>query len=371
MVVMAIDHVRDFFHFPAVQGIDPLDLARTTPAIFLTRWITHFCAPLFSFLAGTGVYLAFGRGRSKRELSWFLVTRGLWLIFLELTVFMWFGWQFEITLQSYIIATLWALGWSMILLAGLIHLPKAAVAWIGVAMIVLHNATDGINPASWGHWAWLWQVLHAGGNFKLGPIAVWAFYPLIPWLGVMPLGYVFGSLYSLDAGARRKRLLQLGLGLLVGFLLLRLSNLYGDHQLWAPQSRPGFTLLSFINVTKYPPSLLYLMLTLGTGCLLLAWFERGTPALLRPFLVFGRVPMFYYLIHIPLAHALAWIWFKAHYGYADFLLGGPGKIPPDAGVSLLAVYGIWFGIVLALYPACRWYADYKRRHRDNAWLTYL
>ena len=170
MVIMATDHVRDFFHFPAIQGIDPLDLAKTTPVIFFTRWITHYCAPIFSFLAGTGAYFALARGKPVADLRWFLITRGLWLIFLELTVFMWFGWQFEITTHAYILATLWALGTAMIFLGVILPLPVRAIGAIGLAIIVLHNAFDHVTPASWGAGAWLWQVLHAGGNFSLGKI---------------------------------------------------------------------------------------------------------------------------------------------------------------------------------------------------------
>ena len=370
MVVMALDHVRDFFHFGALQGFDPTDLDHTTPSVFFTRWITHYCAPIFSFLAGTGACFALARGKSKRDLAWFLVTRGLWLIFLELTLLVWFGWQFAITPHSYILATLWSLGWSMIFLAAILHLPVRAIGWIGVTLIVVHNAFDHVQPQSWGACAWVWQVLHAGGNFTLGgTFHFWAFYPLLPWVGVMAAGFAFGSIYQRDSDTRRRQLTLLGLGLIAAFVVLRFSNVYGDLYRWKPQSSPLFTVISFLNVTKYPPSLLYLMMTLGTACLLLAQFERGTPRILRPLLVYGRVPMFYYLVHIPLIHALAWIWAKTQYGRADFFLGG-GPAPAGAGFGLLVVYAIWAAIVIGLYPACRWFAALKKRRHD-VWLSYF
>jgi uncharacterized membrane protein len=372
MVVMALDHTRDFFHSSAIQGINPLDLARTSPWIFLTRFVTHYCAPTFMFLAGTGAFLAVMRGKSKRDLSWFLVTRGLWLIFLELTLFMWFGWEFAITPTSYTFATLWALGWAMIVLAGLIHLPLRVIGIFGLTLILGHNALDGIKPESWGAWAPLWMVLHAGGNFTIaGKIQIFAFYPLIPWVGVMAAGYSFGAIYGWESSVRRTWLLRLGMALTLGFVLLRFSNFYGNPTLWSPQKNAVFTVLSFLNVQKYPPSLLYLLVTLGPGLILLGLFERGTPALLKPALVFGRVPMFYYLLHIPLIHGLAVLMNWLRFGGGNFAaVRVHDAPPPDAGVGLVWVYVVWLSVVVAVYPACRWFAALKRRRRD-VWLSYF
>jgi uncharacterized membrane protein len=369
MIVMALDHTRDFFHGSSLHGMNPLDLTQTTAPIFLTRWITHFCAPIFSFLAGTGVFLSVMRGKSKRELSWFLVTRGLWLIFLELTLLMWFGWQFEITLRSYELATLWSLGWSMIALAGLIHCRWWLIFTVSLALILGHNAFDAVRPESFGAWAWLWNVLHAQGGFQAGSVQFFAFYPLIPWLGVMAAGYCCGAVFQLEPAVRRKWLGRLGLGLCAGFVLLRATNLYGNLKPWTTQPTPGFTLLSFLDCTKYPPSLCYLLMTLGPGLLLLAWFDRGTPALLKPALVFGRVPFFYYVLHIPLLHALGCLLYYVQSGDGG-LSPFKGGIPPGVGLSLPLTYGVWLLVVLALYPACRWFADLKRRRRD-AWLGYF
>ncbi len=369
MVIMALDHTRDFFHFSAIHGIDPLDLSRTTAPIFLSRWITNFCAPVFSFLAGTGVFLAVMRGKSKRDLSWFLVTRGLWLIFLELTVLMWFGWDFCFNPRTYFFATLWSLGWSMIVLAGLIHLSFRSIALFSLALILGHNALDGLRPESWGAWSWLWKTLHVQSGFAVGSVQFFTFYPLLPWLGVMAAGYWAGTLYRLEPAVRQKRLVRLGLGLTAAFVLLRFTNLYGNLTPWSVQPSPMFTVLSFLDCTKYPPSLCYLLMTLGPGLLLLAFFERKPVAFLQPLAVYGRVPFFFYVLHIPFIHALAWIMHWSRYGEVSFSVVR-GTPPPDAGVSLAVTYAVWAGVVLLFYPACKWFSELKRRHR-SAWLTYL
>ena len=371
MVVMAIDHVRDYFHYSAVQGVDPLDLTKTTAPIFLTRFITHFCAPIFSFLAGISVYLAIKRGKPKAQLSGFLIKRGLWLIFLELTLLMWFGWAFNIDLHLYFFATLWALGCAMIVLAGLIHLPFRVVAIFSAGLIFGHNALDGIKPESWGAWSWAWRFLHVSSVFETkSGITIFAFYPLIPWLGVMSAGYCFGRLYDLEAGVRQRRLLWLGFGALATFVLLRASNVYGNLTPWVAQPNPVFTVLSFLDVTKYPPSLCYLLLTLGVGLVLLSVFERWSPRWIQPLLAYGRVPFFYYILHIPLIHGLAYLANVIRFGRSDFSPVG-GTPPPGAGFSLLVTYLVWATIVASLYPACRWFVGFKQRRRDLAWLSYF
>lgn len=261
----------------------------------------------------------------------------------------------------------------MILLAVLIHLPTWVSGVLGGVMIAGHNALDPISPASFGSWGWIWNLLHVPGIFTTsGGIRIFAFYPLIPWLGVMATGYAFGAVYALPPAERRAWLWRLGLGVTVAFIALRWLNVYGDPSPWSAQPRPGFTLLSFLNVGKYPPSLSYLLMTLGPGILILAAWDAGAPAWLNPLLAFGRVPFFYYILHIPLIHGLAYAMNYVQFGHAEFTaISLFLKPPPGAGVSLPVVYLIWLGVVLALYPACRWFAALKRRRRDLAWLGYF
>jgi uncharacterized membrane protein len=376
MVLMALDHVRDFF---PVANFDPLDLDKTTPALFITRWITHFCAPIFTFLAGTGAFLALTRGKSKRELSWFLLSRGLWLAFLEVTWVRCLGWEFRIDFHSIGVGTLWSIGWSMVVLSALVFLPTWAVTAFGVTMICVHNAFDGIKPESFGSLAWMWKVLHANGSFEWAPgFRFGVGYALIPWIGVVAAGYGFGRLLLLEPGRRRKMLLRLGLAVTFAFVALRWTNTYGDSLLgkshhWSAQKNFLFTIFSFVDVHKYPPSLLYLLMTLGPAFIALSFLDRGTPRVLRPILVFGRVPLFYYLLHLPLIHGLAVLVAYARFGHADWMLGSPfnwATAPPGSLFSLPVVYVIWIGVVLLLYPVCVWFADVKRRRRDP-WLSYL
>ena len=371
IVIMALDHVHDFFGVP---GANPVNLATTTVPLFFTRWVTHFCAPVFFLLTGTGAFLTLRR-MSKRELSGFLLTRGLWLIVLEAVV-MRFALQFNIDYQVTLLIVLWALGWAMIVLAGLIYLPTWALVSVGMAMVAGHNLLDGVAPTNFGALAPLWTMLHVPGFLVTGPHTVFVTYPLVPWLGVTALGYALGHLYAWDAGRRQAWLLRLGLALTVGFVVLRWLNVYGDPFPWSAQRSPLWTLVSFLNTQKYPPSLLFLMMTLGPALLLLRAFDVGTPRLLRPALAFGKVPLFFYVLHFYLIHL--WAVAVCYVGYGD--VGGmfrspdlgrfPFTAPPGWGLGLPWIYAIWIGVVLALYPLCRWYAGVKRRRRDW-WLSYL
>ena len=372
MVLMALDHTRDFFHNGALQKLDPLDLTSPDLALFFTRWITHYCAPVFIFLAGTGAFLSGTRGKSKRELSWFLLTRGLWLVLLEVTWVRCAGWTFAINLHEYFGLVIWAIGWSMVALAALVHLPLWAVTTFGIVTITTHNALDSLKPGDFGSFSWLWQILHTGKIFDISRgVSFDAGYPLIPWIGVMAVGYGFGTILLREPEARKRWLLRVGLNMTVVFFLLRFTNLYGDAKPWTSQSTGFLTVLSMLDCTKYPPSLLYLLMTLGPAAMLLALLDRGTPVLLRPILVFGRVPLFYYLLHLPLIHALALAISFIRFDRADWFYGtAPAKPPPDAGFDLWVVYLAWIIVVILLYPACRWFADLKRRRRDK-WLGYL
>lgn len=396
MVLMAIDHVRDFWGPTAFL---PEDLSRSTPGLFFTRWITHFCAPIFVFLAGTGAYLFGARGRTRGAVSRFLLTRGVWLIVLEFTVVQ-LGWSFTYhngwaggpyTLLFF--QVIWVIGVSMIVLAGLIHLPIALIGAIGIAMIGGHNLLDSYAPDA-EHWfANVWKILHVGQQpVRLtASVTGWIIYPLIPWIGVMAAGYAFGAVASLDASRRRRWFFAIGLVATFLFVALRWSNAYGDPRAWSAEppcrsavaSVPGmgqvpsvaeqsavFGLMSFLNCEKYPPSLLFLLMTLGPAILALAFLESARGPLAKLFVIFGRVPLFYYVLHIPLANVSAAVYFQIRFG-EDRWLAAIMRPPPDGfEVNLGIVYAAWAGVVLLLLPLCAWYAGMKKRHR-SWWLSYL
>ena len=364
MVIMALDHTRDFF---SNYAGDPTDLAKVSAGIFLTRWITHFCAPVFVFLAGTGVFLS---NKPKPELTRFLITRGIWLVFLELTVVR-FNVCFNLDYQFNFGQVIWVLGWSMICLAALIRLPVRIVGAVGVVIIACHNLLDPIRSQSWGQWSWLWIFLHEPNvlRFDSGAIFFMA-YSFLPWMGVMAAGYAFGALLRRED--RVQVLTKIGLAAMALFVIIRAVNVYGNPTPWLHKPDLLFTFLSFLNCQKYPPSLLYLLMTLGPAILLLALIDKFHGG---PLVVFGRVPMFYYLIHFPLIHLCAVIaaWFR--HGRFDFLLNFPPAVPPDKfpagyGYGLPIVYLIWIAVVISLYFPCRWFADLKRR-RNDWWLSYL
>jgi uncharacterized membrane protein len=373
MILMALDHTRDYF---GVAGVNPTDPATTTVALFFTRWITHFCAPVFFLLTGTGAFLALRR-RSIPELSRFLLTRGLWLIFVEIVLLRCLGWQFNVDYRVTMLTVLWALGWAMIVLAALVHLSPRVVAALGAVMIVTHNLLDHVQASSFGSLAPLWSMLHAPGVvYSDGRHLVFAAYALIPWIGVTAVGYGLGQIYRWDAERRRTALLRLGTAFTVAFLMLRAVNLYGDPLPWSSQRSPLFTILSFLNTNKYPPSLLYLLMTLGPALLVLRAVDGGVPRLLRPALVIGKVPMFYYVLHVPLIHIIAVIACLVRYGDSHWMFESPtiGQFPitqpPGWPAPLPVVYLIWAGVVVSLYPLCRWFAGVKAR-RTDWWLSYL
>ncbi len=372
MILMALDHTRDYF---GDFTVDPTAVATTTPGLFFTRWITHFCAPVFFLLTGTGAFLSLQR-KTRPALSRYLWTRGAWLLVLEVTIGR-FGLQFNIDYQVTVLLVLWALGWSMIVLAGLVHCSTRTVAVFGIALIALHNLLDGINGAAAAMLGPLWNVLHAPGFlFRGDEQVVLVAYPLIPWIGVTAVGYALGSVYLWDAARRRTFLLQLGLGLTGGFLVLRFINLYGDPSPWDSSFTGIRTLLSFLNTSKYPPSLLFLLMTLGPSLCFLSLVDARTPRWLRPANVFGRVPLFYYLVHFPLIHLLAVGAAALRYGEVAGLFQSPTldrfpfTQPPGWGLGLPVVYVVWVSVVLIMYPMSRWFAGLKQRRKD-AWLSYL
>jgi uncharacterized membrane protein len=368
MVIMALDHTRDFFGIP---GQNPTNLATASAALFLTRWITNFCAPVFFLLTGTGAYLSLRR-KSAAGLSRYLLTRGTWLIFLELVLVRCLAYQFNVDYKVTMLLVLWALGWAMIALAALVRLRPAVVTAIGLVLIAGHNLFDGVRLASP-----LWSILHAPGFVLNTPDhVVFVGYPLIPWVGVTAVGFGLGQVYSWDAARRRAVLMRLGLASIAAFLVLRGINVYGDPARWTSQHSALFTALSFLNTTKYPPSLLFLLMTLGPALLFLRLVDGRTPAVLAPARVIGKVPLFYFVLHFVLIHLLAVVICYARSGSAHWLFESPDlgnypfTPPPGWGFSLATVYLLWAAVVLSMYPLCRWFAGVKQR-RSDPWLSYL
>jgi uncharacterized membrane protein len=367
MIIMALDHTRDYFGIP---GQSPTNMATTTTALFFTRWITHFCAPVFFLLTGTGAFLSL-RKKTTGELSRFLLSRGLWLIFLELVLFRGLALQFNFDYRVTMLIVLWALGWAMITLAALVRLRPTTVAMIGAAMIVLHNLLDVVRSANP-----IWAILHGPGLVLNGPGVVFVAYPLIPWVGVTAVGYGLGQIYQWDVERRRAFLLKLGVGCIVAFVALRALNVYGDPSRWAPQRSPMFTLISFLNTTKQAPSLLFLLMTLGPALIFLRAMDRPIPSVMRPALIIGKVPLFYFMLHFVLIHLIAVVFCLVRYGAAHWMFESPDlgnypfTPPPGWGYSLPVVYLVWASVVVALYPLCRWFAGLKQR-RTEAWLSYL
>ena len=368
MVIMALDHTRDYFGIP---GQNPVNLTTASAALFLTRWITHFCAPVFFLLTGTGAFLSLRR-KTSAELSRFLLTRGLWLIVLETTIVRCFAYQFNVDYHVTMLLVLWALGWAMIVLGVLCRLPVMASTVFGAVLVVGHNALDGVRSTNA-----LWAVLHAPGFVLNAPQhVVFVGYPLIPWVGVTALGYSLGQVYAWDVDRRRAFLLRLGAALSAAFVILREINVYGDSARWTTQRSALFTVLSFLNTTKYPPSLLFLLMTLGPAMLLLRAMEGGTPRMLGPALTIGKVPLFYFVVHFALLHALAVLTSFVRYGSAHWMVESPDlgnypfTAPPGWGYALPGVYLMWITVVLLMYPMCRWFAALKQR-RTDAWLSYL
>jgi uncharacterized membrane protein len=356
MALMALDHTRDFF---GTGEFNPRDV--TEPALFLTRWITHLCAPTFIFLAGLSAFL-YGRGRSTGEVSRFLVTRGLFLMLIDLTLIK-FGWRFDFDFFRLGAGVIFVIGASMMALAALVWLPRWAIAAGAFIMIAGHNLLDGIRAEAFGPAAWVWHLLHERGSVPFAKgVDVYVLYPLIPWIGVMAAGYVLGPVMQREPQARQRFLFRLGAAITLGFILLRLSNLYGDPTPWTSQETWPSTLLSFLDCEKYPPSLLYLMMTLGPALILLAAFEHARGRFAQVLAIFGQVPFFFYVIHIYLIHALAVA--------TAFAITGVLAVRPEIGFGLPGVYLVWLLVLLLLYPICRWFAGQKQRGTEW-WWSYL
>lgn len=379
MVIMALDHTRDFM---SDGRFAPEDLAHTNGALFFTRFVTHFCAPVFAFLAGTGAFLSSSRRKSLQQVSWFFLTRGLWLVILEVTVVS-FAWGFVPWAHGGVI---WILGWSMVVMAAIVWLPIGWIAAVGLGMIVTHNLLDRVNPASFGKFYWVWILLHTRGPVPVA--ADFSFsvkYALIPWVGVMATGFAFGKL--LLRPDRRKWFLTLGTVATTLFFVLRAINFYGNgisglpfgypHSAgpWSVQSTFVLTVISFFNTLKYPPSLDYLLMTLGPSLTLLGLLDGNTAkrGLSRILMVFGRVPLFYYVLRLYLIHGLAILVSCAFHQpvWHGPVIADHAQKPLGYGHGLLFVYVMWLVAVTILYAPSRWFMEFRSRHKDWGWLSYL
>jgi len=366
MVVMALDHVRDYFHFSAFF-FSPADPDFTTPAIFFTRWITNFCAPGFCLLSGVSAYIS-GFKKSKKELSFFLWTRGLWLIVMELTVIN-FSWTFDPTFHNLLFLVIWSLGVSMVCLSFLIFLNPRIILGIRLIMIFGHNAFDQLEPLKTIFWAFI----HEGGTFDLGRFNLIIGYPVVPWIGVMSFGYCIGPVFKWEVQKRKILFLISGLSACVLFVLLRAINLYGDPNPWKSWTSLSQTIFHFFGPNKYPPSLLFLYMTLGPIFLFLYFSENWKGSLVNRISIFGKVPFFFYLIHIYVIHffslvalqlqGLSWNkMFNSTWSFDDF---------QGFGFGLFWVYMVWIGLIFLLYPFCKWYEKYKSANKQCWWLSYL
>jgi uncharacterized membrane protein len=384
MVIMALDHVRDFFYKAdlgkaADAALDPTNMQTTYPALFFTRWITHFCAPIFVFLAGASVYLMCQR-KSKKEVSLFLIKRGFWLVFVEVIIIT-FSWTFNPFFNVFILQVIWAIGLSMMLLGLLVLLPYRIIFAVGLLIVAGHNLMDYPSVSSGLKGTVLSDLLYFS-NFSAYQLWQGHFflivYAFLPWTGVMLLGYCFGNLFQSDVDPlwRRKMLVRIGTGLILLFIVLRSTNRYGDPVPWSAQSRgPLYTFLSFLNLNKYPPSLLFLCMTIGPGILFLVFIEKVQNGFTKIMNVYGRVPMLYYILHFYLIHIIVVIVFYLQgFGTKDIVPEGlPFFFKPNGlGFGLLGVYGIWLLVVVLLYPICKKYDRYKTAHaKEKWWLSYI
>lgn len=365
MIIMALDHTRDYF---SNFKFDPTDFSHTTTALFFTRWITHYCAPVFVFLSGTSAFLSLGRGKTKKQASFQLLTRGIWLIILELTIIR-FGWLFNLDYSLVVVQVIWAIGWSMVVLSLLIFLNRQIIAGLALLMIFGHNLLDGIHASEFGG-IW-WNLLHEQAFVPYGNHNTFAvLYPVIPWIGVMAAGYCFGAMLQQDEAKRNRQLYWTGGVAIVAFIIIRYLNVYGDLRPWTP-GQGWISFLSFLNTTKYPPSLLYLLMTLGPAIFSLPLLEQLNGKIASVFSVYGRVPLFYYILHIYLLHTMAVLigLFMdvplSRFTGNDFSFGGA-----TWGFSLPAVYGFWLLAVAILYAPCKWFMKVKANNR-KWWLSYL
>ena len=374
MIIMALDHVRDYFFYGSFTS-NPTDLSSTTPLLFYTRIITHYCAPVFVLLTGTSAYL-YGAKKNKRDLSKFLFTRGLWLIFLEIVVnnFIWF---FDPSYSLIVLQVIWAIGFSMLFLSGIIYLSNKIILIVGLLIIFLHNLFDVIIYEGQNVDAILWYFLHQQSFIKISEHTSLVFgYPIIPWVSLMAIGYIIGSLYTNYSTIERTRLLmKYGVYSIITFLILRLTNFYGEPNNFELYDSITFTIMSLFNTTKYPPSLLYTLMTIGPSLILLSIIEKYKNSITDFCVVFGRVPLFYYFVHILIIHSLAIIILVINNKDYSIMLNMTPFLPEqhqlmEYGYPLWVVYLVWLIVILILYPICYKYMIYKSNSK-KWWISYL
>jgi len=373
MIIMALDHSRDFIHYGPTIDQDPLNLATTSPVLFMTRWITHFCAPVFVFLSGTSIFLYGSKGKTKNEVAFFLFTRGLFLMLAQIFIMapLW-----DATLSHILLQVIWAIGLCMVILSALQFLPYKLLLVLGLVIVFSHNLLDSIviDAPFWK--SFIWAVVHQEHEFQINNnLLVIVGYPFLPWLGLMILGYCIGKLYLPEANAKaRKKLLQtLGITAIFLFILVRCIDIYGDLNPWQYQRSLLFTLFDFIDTTKYPPSLLYILMTIGPALIVLPYLENniGDSGIWKKIIVFGRVPFFYYMLHVALIHAIALvILFASGHSWNELDFHREGALPYGSGNALWLVYVVWIVAICILYFPCRWYSKYKASHKDW-WLSYI
>ena len=373
MIIMALDHVRDLMHTTALTQ-EPTNLETTTAGLFLTRWITHLCAPTFVFLSGTSAFISLKNNPDIQSGRKFLISRGLWLILLEFTVITLGLWA-DIKFRMMVFQVIGAIGLGLICLSFMLKLSAKTIGIIGLTIILGHNLLQGVsfndNIPLRVFWAFLFRldVFPVTPNFTFAVL-----YPFIPWFGIMLTGYACGQVFLLEEKKRRRTLLLTGLSVLAFFVILRFANFYGDPIPWKSQKSPLFTFLSFISIFKYPPSLLYTSLTLGIMFLTLAAADGVRNRFVSIVSVYGKVPLFYYILHWYLIHSLMFLlifyqgfsWKELPFGAFQF-----GRPPANSGVELPYIYMIWAFVVITLYPLCKWYNGYKAAHREKKWLRYI
>ncbi|TAL72203.1 MAG: DUF1624 domain-containing protein [Bacteroidetes bacterium] len=373
MVIMALDHVRDFMHKTSMSQ-DPTNLQTTTTLLFLTRWITHLCAPTFVFLSGISAFISFKRQNNLSESRRFLLTRGIWLVILEFT-FVNFALWFDIHFSLFLMEVIAAIGLSFIVLSFLLKLPSRVIGISGILIIFGHNLLQGVsipeNPMAVLFSSVLFRpnLMHVSHGFTF-----FTAYPLVPWLGILLAGFACGELFELSPELRKKMFLKIGIGVLLLFLLIRFINIYGDPSKWAVQKSTLFSFLSFFNLTKYPPSLLFSLLFIGITLIVLYLSERKKFRFTEILSVYGRVPLFYFVLHLFIIHSLMFIMLYIQgFSSKEFIFGAfkNGRPASGGGVELYVIYLIWIGVVALLYPVCKWYGNYKSEHRENKFLRYL